>query len=117
MGIRRLSVVSIVLTVYRAIKPPKRTGHPTGCPVLFPPTRPLRLGRHRGGGWDGRVRRHVVVVFAGIGGGVGGVAAAAEVAERGVAGVGGLDAAGGGAAPGGFGVRLLAPPRQKFGGG
>ena len=93
-----------------------KTGYPTGCPVYFQPLQPLRLARHGQRGRCGRVGHHVVVVFAGVGGGAAGLADALEVDKLGVEGVAGQDADVGGASLGGFRVLLVVQPLQKRGG-
>ena len=84
---------------------------------MFQFSQQLRLARRWAGGRGGRVRHHVVLVFAGVGGGVERLADGAEVDEFLIQLVAGQDAGIGGAAPGGFGVLLVAQAGQKLGSG
>ena len=94
-----------------------KTGHPVGCPVSFQAIQNPRLWRHRVGGRGRRVVHHVVRVLAGVGGGIWRLADGAEVNQLIIQGVAGQDAHFSGAAPGSFGVLLLAQPLQKLGSG
>ena len=84
---------------------------------MFQFSQQLRLARRWAGGRRGRVGHYVVLVLAGVGGGVKGLANAAEVDEFLIQLVAGQDAGIGGAAPGGFGVLLVAQAGQKLGTG